>query len=65
MAYPDDRPALRPATETPSFDDLAREQGVEPVTSIADLARPGLWDSDQEYDDFLADLDASRRSDLT
>ncbi|MCO1658094.1 hypothetical protein [Pseudonocardia humida] len=64
MAYPEDRPALRPATEMPSFDDLAREQGVEPVASPADLARPDLWESDEEYDDFLVDLYASRRSGL-
>ena len=44
-----------PATE------LARRQGVRPVTSVDDLARPDLFESDDELDDFLADLYASRR----
>jgi hypothetical protein len=28
------------------------------------MARPGLFDSDQDWDEFLADLYASRRSGL-
>ncbi|MGC5331371.1 hypothetical protein [Micromonospora sp. DT62] len=45
-----------PATE------LARRQGVRPVASVDDFARPGLFESDDELDDFLADLYASRRA---
>jgi len=44
--------------------ELARRQGVEPVRSPDDLACPELWDSDEEYERFLADLNASRRSGL-
>lgn len=32
--------------------------------SVEDMARPGLFDSDQEWNEFLADLYASRRADL-
>lgn len=46
------------------IEELARRQGVEPVGSLDDLACPELWDSDEEYERFLADLYASRRSGL-
>lgn len=47
-----------------TFDELARRQGVEPVAALSDLAQPGLWESDEEYEEFLADLYASRRAGL-
>jgi len=45
-------------------EELVRQQGVRPVESVDDMARPGLFDSDEEWDEFLADLYASRRSSL-
>lgn len=45
-----------------SAEELARRQGVGPVTSPADMARPGAFESDDELDEFLADLYASRRA---
>ena len=45
-------------------EELARRQGVRPVESVDDMARPGLFESDEELAEFLADLYASRRSDL-
>ena len=47
-----------------SVEELARRRGVQPVASAEDMARPGLFDSDQEWNEFLADLYASRRADL-
>lgn len=44
--------------------DLARRQGVGPVVSVDDLARPELFGSDEELDDFLADLYAARHTGL-
>lgn len=44
--------------------ELARGQGVGPVASVDDLARPGLFGSDEELDDFLADLYAARHAGL-
>ncbi|MFC0028364.1 hypothetical protein ACFFMM_02355 [Micromonospora chaiyaphumensis] len=41
-------------------DELARRQGVQPVTSLDDLARPELFETDEELDRFLADLHTSR-----
>jgi hypothetical protein len=47
-----------------SIEELARRQGVEPITSVDELAQPDLWESDEEYEAFLADLYASRRAGL-
>lgn len=46
------------------MEELARRQGVRPAESVDDMARPGLFDSDGEWEAFLADLYASRRSGL-
>lgn len=56
--------ALTPPSEHVPIEELASRQGVEPVDSLDDLACPDLWDSDEEYERFLADLYASRRSGL-
>jgi hypothetical protein len=44
--------------------ELARHQGVGPVASVDDLARPDLFESDEELEDFLADLYATRHAGL-
>jgi hypothetical protein len=44
-------------------DELVRRQGVRPITSVDDLAAPeDPFGSDEEYEEFLADLYASRRA---
>jgi hypothetical protein len=43
-------------------EELARRQGVKPITSAEDLVQPGMFESDEELDEFLADLYASRRA---
>jgi hypothetical protein len=45
-------------------EELARRQGVKSITSVDELAQPGIWESDEEYEAFLADLYASRRAGL-
>lgn len=57
-------PTPRPSDDSVPIEELACRQGVEPVESLDDLAYSELWDSDQEYERFLADLYASRRSGL-
>jgi hypothetical protein len=47
-----------------SVEELARRQGVRPIESVDDMARPDLFESDEELEEFLADLYASRRSGL-
>lgn len=42
--------------------ELARRQGVKPVARVEDMFRPGTFESDEELDEFLEDLYASRRA---
>lgn len=51
-----------PTAEHVPAAELARRQGVRPVDSLDDLARPDLFESDDELDDFLTDIYASRRA---
>jgi hypothetical protein len=55
-------PAPLPGQEHVPAAELARRQGVRPLSSAADLTQPGMFDSDEELDEFLADLYASRRA---
>jgi hypothetical protein len=50
-----------PNAEHVPAEELARRQGVRPVKSLDELARPDLFEVD-ELDEFLADLYASRRA---
>jgi hypothetical protein len=46
-------------------EELVRRQGVRPITSVSDLAAAeDPFESDEEYEAFLADLYASRRADI-
>jgi hypothetical protein len=53
-----------PAADEVPVEELARRQGIRPVESVDDMTRPGLFGSDEEWEEFLADLYASRRSGL-
>jgi hypothetical protein len=46
-----------------SVEELARRQGVVPIVSADELARLDTFESDEELDEFLADLYESRRAD--
>ena len=55
--------AERPSgDESLPVEELARRKGVRPVESVDDMARPDLFDSDEEWQEFLTDLYASRRA---
>jgi hypothetical protein len=45
-------------------EEQVRRQGVQPIASVEELAFPDVWDSDEELDEFLADLYASRRASM-
>lgn len=51
------------AEEDLSTEELARRQGVRPISSVDELAEPDTFESDAELEEFLADLYASRRAD--
>jgi hypothetical protein len=59
-------PQRKPQTDAAdaSWRDLARRQGVQPVQSLDDMARPDLFDSDEDLEAFLAHVAASRHADL-
>jgi hypothetical protein len=52
-------PGPRPLT----VEELARQQGVQPFGPSDDV-RVDLWESDEEFDAFLADTRAARQEDL-
>lgn len=62
---PTEEAARWPVEDDVPVEELARRQGVRPVASLDELAQPELWESEQEFQDFLADLYASRRSDIS
>ena len=51
------------AEEDLSTEELARRQGVRPISSVDELAEPDTFESDAELEEFLVDLYASRRAD--
>ena len=51
-----------PSSKHVVAEELARHQGIRPIKSVDELARPGMFESDEELDEFLADLYASRRA---
>jgi hypothetical protein len=53
----------QPSADEVSTEELSRQQRVLPVESVDDVARPALFNSDWEWEEFLADLYASRHSD--
>lgn len=63
MSLPTGEPERWLADEDLPIEELARRQGVRPIASLDELAQPELWEYEQEYEDFLTDLYASRRSD--
>ncbi len=40
-------------------EEQARQQGIQSISSVDELAFPGVWESGEEVDEFLADLYAS------
>ena len=47
-----------------SVEELARRKGVRPVESVSDMAQEGVFDSDEELEEFIAYTYANRRADL-
>ena len=45
-------------------EELARRKGVRPVASVDDMAQGGVFESDEELEEFLAHVYAARDADL-
>jgi hypothetical protein len=59
------QPDTGPGDDFISTEEFVRRQRVQPIASVTDLAAEmDPIESDQEYDEFLADLLASRRTDI-
>lgn len=52
------------AAEHVPAEELLRRQGVRPIESVDELACPELFESDDELDEFLTFVRASRHADL-
>ena len=59
----DHQPEWGTAEHIPAAE-LVRRQGVRPIRSTDELVRLGTFESDEELDEFLADLYASRHTGL-
>jgi len=55
---------IRRAPTRVSAAELARRQGVQPIKDVRDLALPGFFESDEELDEFIAFVYASRRAEI-
>ena len=55
-------PAGRFGPVRESLDEQARRKGAKPVTSLDDLRFEGIWESDEELDEFLDHLDRQRQA---
>jgi len=55
-------PAGRVRRVRESLDEQARRKGAKPVTSLDDLRFEGIWESDEELDEFLDYLDRQRQA---
>lgn len=47
-----------------SIEELARRQGVSAVTTVEDLACDGIFETDEELDEFLAFVREQRNASL-
>ena len=48
-----------------SLDEQVRRRGLRPVTSVEEMARHDVFESDEELDAFIAHVYAERHSNLT
>ncbi len=52
----------RPTAEHVPAEELALRHGIRPIASTDELVAMDVFESDEELDEFLADLYASRRA---
>jgi hypothetical protein len=59
-----DNASYRPSDHIETLEEQLRRKNVQPIGSVHDLARPDLFESDDELDEFLEFTYASRRAEL-
>jgi hypothetical protein len=58
--YAGESPEARPE----SIDEQVKRKGIRPVDSVEDMAQDGIFESDEELEQFLAHVNAARHADL-
>ena len=53
-----------PETGPESIDEQVKRKSVRPVESVKDMAQDGVFESDEELEQFLAHVYAARHADL-
>ena len=53
-----------PGARSESIEEQVRRKGIRPVESMEDMAQDGVFESDEELEQFLAHVYAARRADL-
>jgi hypothetical protein len=53
-----------PATRPESVDEQVKRKGIRPVESVKDMAQDGVFESEEELEQFLAHVYAARHADL-
>jgi hypothetical protein len=52
-------------TSRESLEEQVRRKGLRPVTSVHDLAREGIWESEEELDAFLEHVRDARQAETS
>ena len=58
--YTEESPDAHPE----SIDEQVARKGIRPVESVEDMAQDGVFESDEELEQFLAHVYAARHADL-
>ena len=53
-----------PETRPESIDEQVKRKGVRPVESVKDMAQDGVFESDEELEQFLTHVYTARHADL-
>ena len=53
-----------PGSRPESIEEQVRRKGIRPVDSVEDMAQDGVFESDEELEQFLAHVYAARHADL-
>ena len=59
-----ERPPEWGTAEHVPVEELLRRQGIRPIESVDELACPDLFESDEELDEFISFVHASRHTGL-
>jgi hypothetical protein len=59
-SYPGESPDAR----RESIDEQVKRKGIRPVESVEDMAQVGVFESDEELEQFLAHVYAARHTDV-